>query len=103
MATAEELGGRRFPATPEPKADETVTFVGPDGNTIEVVKNISKAALAILKKRGFRSATRAQKEEEEAALAKQQLRDTTNSQDDDTVGDEAEEPAQPRRKRAARS
>ena len=88
MATAEELGGRRVPSFPGAKGDETQTFVGPDGNTIEVVKSISKDALAILKRRGFKSQTRAQKEQEEAALAKAEAADTTSSQEDETVGED---------------
>lgn len=93
MATAESLGGRRVPSSPEPKSNETQTFVGPDGNTIEVIKSISKDALAILKRRGFKSQTRALKEQEEAALAKA---DATSSQEDETAGEDPEEEGQPR-------
>lgn len=88
MATAEELGGRRVPSFPGAKGDETQTFVGPDGNTLEVVKSIDKNALAILKRRGYKSQTRAQREQEEAALAKAGLQDTTLSQEDETLGEE---------------
>ena len=97
MATAEELGGRRIPSAPAPKSPETQTFVGPDGNTLEVIKSIDRNALAILKKRGFKSQARAQKEQEEAALEKAALVDSTSSQEDETVGEEPEEEGQSRR------
>lgn len=90
MASAEELKGRRIPAFPGAKSSETVTFVGPDGNTIEVVKNIDKGALAVLKKRGFKSQTRALKEQEEAALAKADAANSTSSQEDETAGEDPE-------------
>lgn len=54
MATAESLGGRRTPTSPKPKSDKTVTFVGEDGQEIEVVTSISKGALAVLKKQGYK-------------------------------------------------
>ncbi|UOW93077.1 hypothetical protein SEA_NOSHOW_8 [Mycobacterium phage NoShow] len=91
MASARELEGRRIPSYPGAKSDETQTFVGPDGNTIEVTKSIDKQALAILKKRGFKSQTRALREQEEAAIAKAEARDTTGSQDDETAGEEGDE------------
>lgn len=96
MATAESLGGRRVPSFPGVKSKETQTFVGPDGNTLEVVKSIDKNALAILKRRGFKSQTRALREQEEAALAKAEGRDTTSSQEDETAGEEPEEEGQSR-------
>lgn len=71
MATAEELGGRRTPTSPEPKGDKTVTFVGPDGNELEVLSSIPKGALRLLKKQGYRKQSEALKEQEERALEKE--------------------------------
>lgn len=95
MATANDLGGRRVPSFPGAKSEETQTFVGPDGQTLEVVKSISKNALAILKRRGFKSETRHQREMEEEALKKIENLNTTASQKDETLEDgpaETEEP-----------
>jgi len=89
MASAAELEGRRTPTFPGFKSEETQTFVGPDGNTIEVVKSIDKNALAILKRRGYKSQARALKEQEEAALAKIEGLDTS-SQVDHTAGTETD-------------
>lgn len=91
MASAAELEGRRTPTFPGFKDKETQTFVGADGSTLEVSKGISKQALAILKKRGYKSQTRALREQEAAALAKAEARDTTGSQDDETAGEEGDE------------
>lgn len=54
----------------EKKSEKTVTFIGPDGNPLEVVSNISKAALAILKRQGFRKESEIHREQEEEAEAK---------------------------------
>ena len=70
MATAESLGGRRTPSSPKPKGDKTVTFIGSDGNELEVLASISKPALRILKKQGYRKQSEVLREQEEAALAK---------------------------------
>ena len=62
---------KRHPqALPEPKSERTVTFVGPDGNELEVVSNISKAGLAVLKRQGFRKQSDVFKEQEERTLEK---------------------------------
>jgi hypothetical protein len=72
MATAEELGGSRTPVTPKPKSTRTVTFVGPDGSVLPVVSDISKSALAVLRKLGYKKESEAIQEQEEAALAKEE-------------------------------
>lgn len=65
------MASERHPNAPlEKKSDKTVTFIGPDGNELEVVSNISKAALAILKRQGFRKQSEVFKEQEEAAEEK---------------------------------
>lgn len=92
MATAEELGGRRTPSFPGAKSDKTVTFVGSDGNEIEVVSNISKGALKLLKKQGFRKQSEVHKEQEEAALAKER---GSSADDEDDEDDEDESPSKP--------
>ncbi|AZS06574.1 hypothetical protein SEA_JACOREN57_7 [Mycobacterium phage JacoRen57] len=71
MASASELGGRRTPSTPAPKGDKTVTFVGPDGNELEVLSSITKGALRVLKKQGYRKQSEVFKEQEENALKKE--------------------------------
>ena len=91
MASAAELKGRRTPSFPGEKSEETVTFVGTDGNTIEVVKNIDKQGLAILKKRGFKKQSTALREQEEAALEKAELLERTTSQEDHTAGTETDD------------
>ena len=55
---------------PEPKSEETITYVGLDGTELEVVSDASKAALAVLKRQGFRPLQEVFDEEDEAALEK---------------------------------
>jgi predicted Fe-Mo cluster-binding NifX family protein len=55
---------------PFQKSDKTVTFVGEDGQEIEVVSNITPAALKILKKQGYKKQSQRTREQEEAALKK---------------------------------
>ena len=55
---------------PEPKSEETITYVGSDGNELEVVADASPAAIAILKRQGFRPLQEVFDEEDEAALEK---------------------------------
>lgn len=55
---------------PAPKTEETVTYVGSDGNELEVVADASPAAIAILKRQGFRPLQEVFDEEDEAALEK---------------------------------
>ena len=55
---------------PEPKSEETITYVGLDGTELEVVSDASKAALAVLKRQGFRPQQDIFDEEDEAALEK---------------------------------
>ena len=57
-------------AGPKPKTEKTVTYVGPDGNELEVIADIGKAALAVLKRQGFRKQQDIFDEEDEAALEK---------------------------------
>jgi protein-tyrosine-phosphatase len=65
---------------PFEKSDKTVTFVGEDGQEIEVISNISKGALAVLKKQGYKKQTERHKEQEEEALKKA---DTVSTSGDD--------------------
>ena len=55
---------------PFEKSEKAVTFVGEDGQKLEVISNISKPALAILTKQGYKKQSRRDKEQEDAALAK---------------------------------
>ena len=55
---------------PEPKSEETITYVSPDGTELEVVSDASKAALAVLRNQGFRPLQEVFDEEDEAALEK---------------------------------
>lgn len=93
MASASELKGRRIPSFPGAKSNETVTFVGDDGNTIEVVKNISPGALKLLKKRGFKKQSTVLREQEEAALKKANDGKDDEDDEDDEDEDEDESPA----------
>jgi len=70
MASAESLKGRRIPSFPGHKSNETVTFIGSDGNPLEVVKSISKQGLALLKKQGYVKESEYLRKQEQAALAK---------------------------------
>lgn len=90
MATAESLGGRRTPSAPEPKGDKTVTFVGDDGNELEVLASISKAALRVLKKQGYKKQSEVLKKQEEDALNKER---GTSADDDDDDEDDSPPPA----------
>ena len=75
---------KRHPqALPEPKSERTVTFVGPDGNELEVVSNISKAGLAVLKRQGFRKQSEVFKEQEERALEKDEKVEAEDGGDDE--------------------
>lgn len=97
MATAEELGGRRTPSAPEPKGDKTVTFVGDDGNELEVLASISKGALKVLKKQGYVKQSEHLRRQEEAAERKA----SGGKDDDDDDGDEPRKA--PAKKAAAKS
>lgn len=55
---------------PYEKATETVTFEGEDGQEIEVVKNISPGALAVLKKQGYKKQSQRHREQEDEAEKK---------------------------------
>lgn len=55
---------------PFKKSGETVTFVGEDGQEIEVIKNITKPALRILKKQGYKKQSERHRDQEDAALKK---------------------------------
>lgn len=55
---------------PFKKSEKTVTFVGEDGQEIEVISNISKPALAVLKKQGYKKQSERQQEQEDEALKK---------------------------------
>lgn len=55
---------------PFQKSDKTVTFVGDDGQEIEVVSNISKGALKVLKKQGYKKQSERHRQLEEEALKK---------------------------------
>lgn len=87
MATAESLGGRRVPSFPGAKGEKTVTFVGADGNELEVVSTISKAALKLLKKQGYRKQSEVLREQEDRALDKADQ--GGDDEDGDTVPDES--------------
>lgn len=52
------------------KPEKTVTYVGSDGNELEVVANASPQALRILKKQGFKKQSEVFRDEDEAAEAK---------------------------------
>lgn len=94
MASASELQGRRTPTFPGVKSDKTVTFVGPDGNEIEVVSNISKGALRLLKKQGFRKQSEVLREQEEAALAKDRSAEESDDDEDDEEDADGENKAE---------
>lgn len=65
------MATERHPNSPlAKKSEKTVTFIGPDGNPLEVVSNISAAALKILKRQGFRKESEIFKEQEDAAEEK---------------------------------
>ena len=81
---------------PFQKSDKTVTFVGEDGQEIEVISNISKAGLAVLKKQGYKKQSDRHREQEEAALRKA-------GGTDDSGGDEETSTAPPAKKAAPRS
>jgi hypothetical protein len=98
MATAEELGGRRTPSTPEPKGDKTVTFVGADGNELEVLSSITKGALRVLKKQGYVKQSEHLRKQEDAAERK-----ASGAKDDDDDDDGDEPRKAPAKKAAPRS
>jgi hypothetical protein len=75
---------------PFEKSNKTVTFVGADGQELEVISNISKPALAILKKQGYKKQSEVHRQQEEDALKKA-----------DAVGAE-DPPADPPEKAASR-
>lgn len=62
---------------PPKKSEKTVTFVGEDGQSIEVVSNISKAGLAVLKKQGYKKQSERDKEQEDEALKKANSTEST--------------------------
>lgn len=80
MATAESLGGRRVPTSPEPKGDKTVTFVGSDGNELEVLSSISKQGLKILRKQGYRKKSEVLREQQKSAEEKEQEAENTGNE-----------------------
>lgn len=81
----------RHPNMPlEPKSEETVTFVNEaDGSEIEVVKDISKHGIKLLKKQGFVQKSR--KLREQAAAAKEKAEKTSKPEDEEEDDDEDEE------------
>lgn len=81
----------RHPNMPlEPKSEETVTFVNEaDGSKIEVVKDISKHGIKLLKKQGFVQESR--KLREQAAAAKEKAEKTSKPADDEDDEDEDDE------------
>jgi hypothetical protein len=55
---------------PFEKSNKTVTFVGEDGTVLEVISNISKPALAVLRKQGYKKQSERDQELEDEALKK---------------------------------
>lgn len=86
----------RHPNMPlEPKSEETVTFVNEgDGKEIEVVKNISKQGLKLLKKQGFVQKSRKLREQEAAAEEKAEKTSKPEDEEEDDDEDEEEEDQQ---------
>lgn len=84
---------------PFEKSNKTVTFVGTDGQKLEVISNISKAALKILRKQGYKKESEHLKDLEAEAIKKHGLDDEDDDapedDDDDSDPDEHDPPKPP--------
>ena len=84
----------RHPNMPlEPKSEETVTFVNEvDGSEIEVVKDVSKHGIKLLKKQGFVQKSRKLREQAAAAQEKAEKTGGSKEEEDEDEDDEDETP-----------
>ena len=66
----------------KPKSEKTVRFIGEDGQVLDVVTSISKGALSILRKQGYKKESEREKELEELALAKADAQENSEGRTD---------------------
>lgn len=68
---------------PEPKSEKTVKFVNDAGEVLEVISTIGKQELAILKRRGYKQASKIKPPDKDAELEDKE----DEEEEDDDEGD----------------